>query len=120
MEEGLRAFAAITALALELMVVLTVLIGAVEAIWLVCLRLIQTSTIVGSRRAIWLRFAGWILLSLEFALGADIIRTAVAPTWDDIGKLAAIAAIRTALSWFLEKDIEDIRDAPREDPAEIA
>jgi uncharacterized membrane protein len=120
MEEGLQAFAVVTALALELMVVLTVLIGAAEAMWLVCLRLIRTRTIVGSRRAIWLRFAGWILLSLEFALGADIIRTAIAPTWDDIGKLAAIAAIRTALSWFLEKDIEDIREAPGEDPGRVA
>ena len=120
MEEQLQALAAAAALALELLVVLTVLIGAAEAIWLVCVRLVQKRTVVGSRRAIWLRFAGWILLSLEFALGADIIRTAIAPSWDDIGKLAAIAGIRTALSWFLEKDIEDIRDAPGEDPARIA
>jgi uncharacterized membrane protein len=32
-------------------------------------------------RTIWLRFATWILLALEFALAADIVRTAVAPTW---------------------------------------
>ena len=46
-------------------------------------------------REIWLKFATWILLALEFALAADIVRTAVAPTWDDISKLAVIAAIRT-------------------------
>ena len=42
-------------------------------------------------RQIWLRFATWILLGLEFALAADIFRTAVAPTWDDISRLAVIA-----------------------------
>ena len=56
-------------------------------------------------RQIWLRFATWILLALEFALAADILRTAVAPTWDDISKLAVIATIRTMLNYFLAKDI---------------
>jgi uncharacterized membrane protein len=32
----------------------------------------------------------------------------VAPSWEDIGKLAAIAAIRTALNYFLEKELKDI------------
>ena len=44
---------------------------------------------------------------LEFALAADLIRTAIAvPTWAGVGQLAAIAAIRTALNYFLERDIE--------------
>jgi uncharacterized membrane protein len=42
---------------------------------------------------------------LEFALAADILRTAVAPTWDDISKLAVIATIRNMLNYFLAKDI---------------
>ncbi|HEY8263655.1 MAG TPA: DUF1622 domain-containing protein [Methyloceanibacter sp.] len=50
-------------------------------------------------------FATWILLALEFALAADLVRTAVAPTWDDISKLAVIATIRTMLNYFLAKDI---------------
>ena len=41
-----------------------------------------------------------LALSLEFLLGADILRTAVEPSWDEIGRLAAIAAIRTALNYF--------------------
>ena len=45
------------------------------------------------------------MLGLEFALAADILRTAVAPTWDDISKLAVIATIRTMLNYFLAKDI---------------
>ena len=37
--------------------------------------------------------------------GADILRTAVEPSWDEIGRLAAIAAIRTALNYFLQREI---------------
>jgi uncharacterized membrane protein len=48
----------------------------------------------------------WLAVGLEFLLAADILRTAVAPTWDDIGKLAAIAALRTAVNYFLGKEID--------------
>lgn len=58
-------------------------------------------------REIWINFATWILLALEFALAADLVRTAVAPTWDDISKLAVIATIRTMLNYFLAKDIAE-------------
>jgi uncharacterized membrane protein len=68
-----------------------------------------------SGRRTWLRFAAWILLSLEFALGADIIRTAIAPSWEDIGKLGAIAAIRTFLGYFLGRDIETIEVEAKEE-----
>jgi uncharacterized membrane protein len=46
-----------------------------------------------------------LALSLEFLLGADILRTAVEPSWDEIGRLAAIATIRTALNFFLQREI---------------
>lgn len=61
------------------------------------------------KKDIWLHFAAAIILSLEFALAADIADTAVAPTWDDIGQLAAIAAIRTFLNLFLERDVEALK-----------
>src|SRR5712691_9327472 len=48
----------------------------------------------------------WLALGLEFALAADILRTAIAPTWQDIGQLAAIAVLRTALNFFLEREID--------------
>ena len=47
-----------------------------------------------------------LALALEFLLGADILRTAVEPSWEEIGRLAAIAAIRTALNYFLQREIE--------------
>lgn len=45
-------------------------------------------------------------LALEFLLAADILSTAIAPSWDEIGKLAAIATIRTLLNYFLGKELE--------------
>jgi len=53
-----------------------------------------------------LKLGRWLAVALEFELGADILRTAVAPTWSEIGQLAAIAAIRTLLNYFLQKEID--------------
>jgi uncharacterized membrane protein len=47
-----------------------------------------------------------LALALEFELGADIQRTAAAPTWSEIGQLAAVTTIRTALNFFLQQEIE--------------
>jgi uncharacterized membrane protein len=46
---------------------------------------------------------------LEFQVGADILSTAIAPSWEQIGKLAAIASIRTLLNYFLTKELENER-----------
>jgi uncharacterized membrane protein len=54
-----------------------------------------------------LAFARYLTLALELQLAADILSTSVAPTWDRIGKLAAIAVIRTALNYFLSKELKD-------------
>lgn len=53
-----------------------------------------------------LSFARYLTLALELQLAADILSTSVAPTWDRIGKLAAIAVIRTALYYFLSKELQ--------------
>jgi uncharacterized membrane protein len=54
-----------------------------------------------------------LALALEFELGADILKTAVAPTWNEIGQLAAIAVLRTALNYFLERELEHAQDRER-------
>lgn len=108
MEPLLKDIAGQVALLCELIAVGFVAMGAGEAL---------ARTLIGWRRygdlklkkQIWLRFAASILLALEFALAADIARTAIAPSWQDIGQLAAIAAIRTLLNLFLERDLEAAR-----------
>jgi uncharacterized membrane protein len=54
-----------------------------------------------------LSFARYLALALEFQLGADILSTAVSPSWDELGKLAVIAIIRTALNYFLTKEMSE-------------
>ncbi|MEH6436515.1 DUF1622 domain-containing protein [Massilia sp. DD77] len=69
-----------------------------------------------------LTFARYLTLALELQLAADILSTSVAPTWDRIGKLAAIAVIRTGLNYFLTKEINEERkseeSAPRRERGE--
>ena len=65
----------------------------------------------GSFTPIRLAFARHLALALELQLAADILSTSVAPSWDQIGKLAAIAVIRTALNYFLSREIKDERTA---------
>jgi len=49
-------------------------------------------------------------LGLEFQLASDVLRTAIAPSFREIGQLAAVAAIRTALNYFLGREIREERE----------
>jgi uncharacterized membrane protein len=106
MEAVLKEIAGNVALAAELICVVCIAIGAVTAIVETALAAFRRTATRDIRRAVWMSFAAWIILALEFALGADIVRTAIAPSWNDIGQLAAIAVIRTGLNFFLERDLE--------------
>lgn len=57
-----------------------------------------------------LLLARYLALALEFQLGADILSTAISPSWDQIGKLGVIAVIRTALNYFLSREMEQERE----------
>jgi uncharacterized membrane protein len=58
-----------------------------------------------------LTFAKYLSLALEFQLGADILGTTVAPSWEEIGKLGAIAVIRTTLNYFLGREMKEEKEA---------
>ncbi len=53
-----------------------------------------------------LTLAQYLAVGLEFQLASDILSTAVAPSWDQIGKLGVIAVIRTGLNYFLTREME--------------
>ena len=67
-----------------------------------------------------LNLGRYLALALEFLLAADVVRTAVATTWEDIGKLAAIAVIRTGLNFFLHRDIQEAQESRKADAAEAS
>jgi uncharacterized membrane protein len=111
LEERFSEIASYIALLIEAGAVLVVAFGAFQALMSLLLAIIGRSADEMRGREIWIKFATWILLALEFALAADLVRTAVAPTWDDISKLAVIATIRTMLNYFLAKDIAEFEQA---------
>jgi uncharacterized membrane protein len=61
-----------------------------------------------------LTLARFLAVALEFQLAADVLATAVAPSWTQIGKLGAIAVIRTALNYFLAREIKEEEKATSE------
>ena len=87
------------------------LCGVLVIAWGVSISLFLYASRIFTRKqqdfvALRLSLARYLIVALEFQLAADIISTAIAPGWDQIGKLAAIATIRTVLNYFLEKEID--------------
>ena len=105
MEELVKEVARSIALGAEAGAVLIIGYGTVEAFVLI-LKRFNRRWEPGIRKEAWLRLGMWLLLGLEFELAADIVRSVISPTWIDIGRLGAVAAIRTFLNYFLEKDLE--------------
>ena len=105
MEDIFREIASNIALAIEFAAAVLVTIGAFRALIFGIPKMLS-GHVAGARRSAWTDFARWLILALEFELGADIIRTAIAPSWSDIGQLGAIAVIRTFLNYFLERDLD--------------
>jgi len=103
-EDLFKQFAAYVALGCDFLAVMCVAIGALHAAVLTAPAILRNAS--GGYAQIWRSFAVWLALALEFALAADIADTAIAPSWDEIGQLAAIAAIRTGLNFFLERDLD--------------
>jgi uncharacterized membrane protein len=114
-EEYFREIANAVALGLEAIVVLIIAFAGAKAFIRTVPLLFHDDLVANERRAIWLRFATALLLALEFTLAADLIRSAISPSWDAIGKLGAIAFIRIALNFFLARDIESFAEARRAD-----
>lgn len=104
MEETLERFATSIALGVETAAALLIGVGALQT--LILLFDPRRALTIGRKRLAWINFARWLVLALEFELAADIIGSVVSPTWNDVGKLGAIAVIRTFLNYFLEKDLE--------------
>jgi uncharacterized membrane protein len=66
------------------------------------------------RREVWLDYARWLVGALTFQLAADIVETSISTSWETIGRLGAVAVIRTFLEYFLGRDVNEIRERQRE------
>jgi uncharacterized membrane protein len=123
MEEYFKEMATRVALGVELIAAGVIAYGAIEALvgLLIPRRQFVKRKMLHKRRHVFLRFGVWLLLGLQFELAADIVRSAISPTWSDIGQLGAIAAIRTVLNYFLERDIKEFEESlePQESLREV-
>ena len=112
MEEWLVFATEKAVLAIAAMALLIILFATVQAF--VSAISVMLGLTPGDDRTPWLRFGRWLVVGLTFLLAADVVATSIAPSWEEIGRLAAIAAIRTFLNYFLERDLLEARKIVKE------
>ena len=104
-EETLIALVGWLRLAIEAMGAVVIAIGVVLSV------ISFVRALVGRDRGefipVRLTLGRYLTLALEFQLASDILSTAVAPTWTQIGQLGAIAVIRTTLNFFLARELKE-------------
>jgi uncharacterized membrane protein len=107
--ETLHAMAHWLAVALEVIAIAIIAFGAVEAVVAIARVAVRHDVSGDARRRVWLMFARWLVAAMTFQLGADLVSTSFDPTWDELGRLAVVAVVRTFLSYFLDREVEDTR-----------
>ena len=117
MEAVIKGLTGYIALGVEGCAALFILFGSLESISLLLRHALRGrapgeswAASLGHKKWVWTQFARWLVLALEFELAADILRTSITPTWNAIGRLAAIAVIRTFLNYFLSRDVKETLD----------
>jgi uncharacterized membrane protein len=100
-------------LIIDLIALVIILGGTIEA-FVRGLRIAFVKPTGHERREVWLRYARWLVSGLTFQLAADIIETSIRNDWQSIGKMGAVAVIRTFLNYFLEKDLAEARERQHE------
>src|SRR5215467_14857905 len=91
--------------AIDAIALLVILLGTVEVLLKVVRAAFKPLGEQLARQA-WLRYSRWLVAGLTFQLAADIIDTSITTSWQTIGRVAAVAVIRTFLNYFLERDVE--------------
>jgi len=113
MEEIVKNSTVAISLGIEALAALVIAFSVVKALFLYSGRFTARGNAL-SNEAIRVQLGSSIALALELLLGADILQTAIAPSWSDIGQLAAIAGLRTGLNFFLGKEIKEIKESAEE------
>ena len=105
MKDWLTLIAFNVVMVIQIMALLVVAFGTIQA-FIHSLRAMVSPSASGQHfHSGYVQYARWLIAGLTFQLAADIIQTAFAPSWDEIGQLAAIAAIRAFVNYFLEHDM---------------
>jgi uncharacterized membrane protein len=110
MAEWLRLVTEDTVVVINAVALIVVVIGTVEAFFTALWAAFPAAAAGRRFRHVLLRYGRWLVAGLTFQLAADIIGTSVAPSWQEVGQLGAIAVIRTFLNFFLERDLAELGD----------
>lgn len=102
----------VVSLALEFAAVICILVGFVAT--LILLLQFRQKEFSPLKNRLRLKFGGWLVLALEFQLASDIIQTTVAPTYENLIRLGAVALIRTFLNYFLTKELNELPELIKE------
>ena len=94
------------ALALQAIAILIVAIGSVKALVDIVRNMLASRGGHVAKRLVSLDYGNWLIVGLTFQLAADVVSTSFAPTWDELGRLAVVAGIRTFLSYFLDYEMD--------------
>jgi uncharacterized membrane protein len=105
MKEWLLLITEPVTVAIDGLALLVVVVGTVEVLGKLVRAAVKPMTDL-ERRNTWLRYARWLVAALTLQLAADIIETSVTTDWQTIGRVGAIAVIRTFLNYFLERDVD--------------
>lgn len=108
MDDILRRMVSIFMALTETAALIIIFFGALRAFVILVMNTLKRRS-AESFIAVRLDLGRFLALGLEFQLAADLLRTAVAPSFEEIGKLAAVATIRTALNYFLSREIREER-----------
>lgn len=106
-------------LAIEAMAILVVAFASAEAFARVT-RLAFGKASPTDRRETYVRYLRWLVGALTFQLAADIVHTSIAPSWEELGKVGAIAVIRTFLSYFVARDVREATEEHEPEAARIS
>lgn len=107
MEALIKTITLILARGVEFGAALVIALSSIRSLWNYLRAYLIDRSLLVPKEEIRLSLGRALALALELELGADILKTAVAPTWDDIGLLAAIAVLRTGLNYFLERELRN-------------
>ena len=94
----------------QMLAMLVILIGIIKALFVYIKDLVLNKKALEAMTESRLEIGHSFSLGLAFLIGASILKTIIAPTWNDIGQLAAIIGIRTALNYFLLKDVSELAE----------
>ena len=108
MHDLVKLIANYTAIVVEAIAVLLIIFGIVGAIFIYMRRKLFFRQDYRTMNESRTHLGHTLSLALEFLIGADILKTAISPTWEDIGQLAAIVGIRTVLNYFLSKELKEM------------